>query len=440
MLLIDLEQGRIIDDEELKGQFASAKPYRQWIESVRVKLEDAAAEPVRSRRRMTEALLDRQQAFGYTQEDIKFLMNPMASGWRGRHRLDGQRLAAGGAVGQEQAALQLLQAAVRAGHQPADRPDPRGDRDVAGVSFVGPKPNLLDINAVNPPMRLEIRAAHPRRRRHGAAARHRSATPPPSSSATRSTSPTRSPGATRAWRRSSRRSAPRAVDAIKGGHNILIITDRHVEPRAGRDAGRCWRCRPCTSTWCAKACARPRAWLSRPVRCARCISIAVLAGYGAEAIHPYLALETLRSTCYDGHAQASCRPTRRSTTTSRRSARALSKIMSKMGVSTYMSYCGAQLFEAIGLEKATWSQKYFRGTASPRSAASTCSTSPRKPSACTSAAFGDDPVLDGHARCGRRIRLARARRRAHVDARRHRQAAAQHARQPLRHLSRNTRS
>ena len=58
---------------------------------------------------------------------------PDGAGRRGRHRLDGQRLAAGRAVGQEQAALQLLQAAVRAGDEPADRPDPRGDRDVAGV-------------------------------------------------------------------------------------------------------------------------------------------------------------------------------------------------------------------------------------------------------------------------------------------------------------------
>src|ERR1700710_1585186 len=69
MFLIDFEQGRIVDDEELKTQFASAKPYRQWVDSVRIKLETlpvgSPAEP-----RSTE-LLDRQQAFGYTQEDVK---------------------------------------------------------------------------------------------------------------------------------------------------------------------------------------------------------------------------------------------------------------------------------------------------------------------------------------------------------------------------------
>jgi hypothetical protein len=76
MFLIDLEQGRIIDDEELKNHFASAKPYRRWIESVRIKLEDVPAES--STYAFSETLLDRQQLFGYSQEDIKFLMSPMA--------------------------------------------------------------------------------------------------------------------------------------------------------------------------------------------------------------------------------------------------------------------------------------------------------------------------------------------------------------------------
>ena len=128
MFLIDFEQGRIVDDEELKNQFAFAKPYRQWIENVRIKLDsiDAKGEAGQFR----EPLLDRQQAFGYTQEDLKFLMSPMAVAGGGRRRFDGQRLAARGAVGQEQAVAELLQAAVRAGHEPADRPDPRSDRDV----------------------------------------------------------------------------------------------------------------------------------------------------------------------------------------------------------------------------------------------------------------------------------------------------------------------
>src|SRR2546421_3063590 len=74
MLLIDQRQGRSVDHEELKNQYASAKPYRQWVDSVRIKLDELPAGGESAV--FTESLLDRQQAFGYTQEDIKFLMSP----------------------------------------------------------------------------------------------------------------------------------------------------------------------------------------------------------------------------------------------------------------------------------------------------------------------------------------------------------------------------
>ena len=99
---------------------------------------------------------------------------PDGAGRRRRHRLDGQRLAAGGAVGQEQAALQLLQAAVRAGHQPADRPDPRGDRDVAGVLH-RPEAEPAGHQRGEPADAPGGAAADPRLRRHGAAAPDREA-------------------------------------------------------------------------------------------------------------------------------------------------------------------------------------------------------------------------------------------------------------------------
>src|SRR5262249_20439894 len=89
MFLIDLEQGRMIDDEELKANLAHSKPYKQWIENLRIKLDDvsyaerraSAAGNSEAARRVTDqvSLLDRQQAFGFTQEDIKFLIAPMAA-------------------------------------------------------------------------------------------------------------------------------------------------------------------------------------------------------------------------------------------------------------------------------------------------------------------------------------------------------------------------
>src|SRR5882672_6156434 len=79
MFLIDFEQGRIVDDEELKNQFASAKPYRQWVDSVRIKLDEIPVLAPPAAEEEVGTLLDRQQAFGYTQEDLKFLLSPMAT-------------------------------------------------------------------------------------------------------------------------------------------------------------------------------------------------------------------------------------------------------------------------------------------------------------------------------------------------------------------------
>ncbi|HEX9432500.1 MAG TPA: glutamate synthase central domain-containing protein, partial [Burkholderiales bacterium] len=77
MFLVDLEKGRIVDDKELKDSLASAKPYAEWIERIRVKLDEVESEktqPYKSR----VPLIDRQQAFGYTQEDLKFILEPMS--------------------------------------------------------------------------------------------------------------------------------------------------------------------------------------------------------------------------------------------------------------------------------------------------------------------------------------------------------------------------
>jgi glutamate synthase (NADPH/NADH) large chain len=76
MFLIDMEQGRIIDDQELKNSLANAKPYREWIEKIRIKLDEVPA-PNEKCSAPAASLLDRQQAFGYTQEDVKIILEPM---------------------------------------------------------------------------------------------------------------------------------------------------------------------------------------------------------------------------------------------------------------------------------------------------------------------------------------------------------------------------
>jgi hypothetical protein len=132
MLLIDLEQGRIISDDEIKRRAVHRQPYKDWLHRPRSTWRTAGGRADGAV--AGESLLDRQQAFGYTQEDIKL---PDDARWRPSARKPSapwaptRRL---GAVDKSlQAALHLFQAELRAGHQPADRPDPRGAGDEPGV-------------------------------------------------------------------------------------------------------------------------------------------------------------------------------------------------------------------------------------------------------------------------------------------------------------------
>ena len=90
MFLVDLQQGRIVDDEELKHQIASAKPYGKWLREYMVPLADLPPAPDIPGPD-PETLLQRQQAFGYTLEDLKYILGPMGDQRRGGDRLDGQR-------------------------------------------------------------------------------------------------------------------------------------------------------------------------------------------------------------------------------------------------------------------------------------------------------------------------------------------------------------
>jgi glutamate synthase (NADPH/NADH) large chain len=384
MFLIDLEQGRIVDDEELKNQFANARPYRQWIENVRIRLDsiDAVAEPAQ----FAESLLDRQQAFGFTQEDMKFLLAPMAT--NGEEAI--------GSMGNDSPLAVLSdknkplfnyfkQLFAQVTNPPID---PIREAIVMSLnSFIGPKPNLLDINAVNPPMRLEVPQPV---LDFDAMARLRAIE-------------SRTGGKFKsyeldityplAWGRAGVEAklaslCAEAVDALKSGHNILIITDRRM--------GRTQVAIPALLALSAvhhhlvRAGLRTTAGLVVETGCAREVHhFAVLAGYGAEAVHPYLAMETLAALHHTLPGALSAEKAIYNYV--KAVGKGLSKIMSKMGVSTYMSYCGSQLFEAIGLEK-DFVGKYFRGTATQVGGIGVFEVA-EEALRMHLAAFGTDPVL-----------------------------------------------
>ncbi|MFC6282616.1 MULTISPECIES: glutamate synthase-related protein [Polaromonas] len=392
MFLIDLEQGRMIDDEEIKATLAHSKPYKQWIENLRIKLDDvpqkAAASDGATKNLAASniTLLDRQQAFGYTQEDIKFLMSPMAA--------NGEE--ATGSMGND-SPLAVLSNKNKSLYnyfkqlfaQVTNPPiDPIREAIVMSlVSFVGPKPNLLDINQVNPPMRLEVsqpvlNVADMQKLRDIEA--HTQG---------KFKSYTLDITYPLAWGHEGVEAklaslCAEAVDAIRTGKNILIISDRGVT--ATQVAIPALLALSAIHQHLVKEGLRTTAGLVVETGSAREVHhFAVLAGYGAEAVHPYLAMETLAELSKGLPGDLSTDKAVYNYT--KAIGKGLSKIMSKMGVSTYMSYCGAQLFEAIGLNRSTIA-KFFTGTASQVEGMGVFEIA-EEALRMHRAAFSDDPVL-----------------------------------------------
>ncbi|MBK0394659.1 glutamate synthase-related protein [Ramlibacter algicola] len=385
MFLIDLEQGRMIDDEELKAQLANSRPYKQWIENLRIKLDhlsDNAGDAPES----SVPLLDRQQAFGYTQEDLKFLMSPMAvAGEEGIGSMGNDTPLAVLSSKNKPLYNYFKQLFAQVTNPPID---PIREAIVMSlVSFIGPKPNLLDINQVNPPLRLEVSQpvldfadiAKLRAADKITQGKFRSyeldITYP------------------LAWGKEGVEAKlaslnAEAVDALKSGKNILIISDRGVGPQ--RVAIPAVLALSSIHQHLVREGLRTTAGLVVETGSAREVHhFAVLAGYGAEAVHPYLAMETLVAIHKDLPGDLSAEKAIYNYV--KAIGKGLSKIMSKMGVSTYMSYCGAQLFEAIGLNGDTV-EKYFTGTASRVEGIGVFEIA-EEAIRMHKAAFGNDPVL-----------------------------------------------
>jgi glutamate synthase (NADPH/NADH) large chain len=355
MFLIDTDQGRIIDDKELKDSLANAKPYREWIEKIRIKLDEL---PVASELQddAKASLLDRQQAFGYSQEDIKFILEPMAA--------NGEE--ATGSMGND-SALPVLSAKDKVFYnyfkqlfaQVTNPPiDPiREELVMSVVSFVGPKPNLLNVTDINPPIRLEVsqpvlsfddvqKIRHIEKYTGGKFRSFELDICYPV-----------------AWGKEGVEArlaslVSHAEDAVRSGANILIISDRKLD--ADSVAIPALLATSAVHQHLVKEGLRTSTGLVVETGSAREVHhFALLGGYGAEAVHPFLALETLRELAH-GDAEKAAKFEKNFI---KAVSKGLMKVMSKMGISTYMSYTGSQIFEAIGLKK-DFVEKYFTGTPS----------------------------------------------------------------------------
>ena len=387
MFLVDVEKGRIIDDKELKDTLANAKPYGEWIERIRVKLDEVESDKDRPERSAVP-LLDRQQAFAYTQEDLKFLMTPMA--------INGEEPI--GSMGNDSPLAVLSNKDKTLYHyfkqlfaQVTNPPiDPIREELVTSlVSFIGPKPNLLGIDELNPPLRLEVsqpvldffemeKIRHIDRYTQGKFKSWELDICYPT-----------------AWGKQAIEAKlaslrAQAEDAVRSGYSIVIISDRKVD-RTHVAIPALLAVSAIHQHLVAKGLRTSTGLVVETGSAREVHHFALLGGYGAEAVHPYLALETLLDLAQRGQAGAAVDGRKAIKNFVKATGKGLRKVMSKMGISTYMSYTGAQIFEAVGLSRALI-DKYFSGTTSNVEGIGLFEVA-EEAMRIHKAAFGSDPVL-----------------------------------------------
>src|SRR5438067_12920 len=387
MLLIDLEEGRIIGDDEIKNKLAAEHPYEQSLKQTQWQLEELpeapdAAIPAVSNDPSTR--LDLQQVFGYTQEDIQFFLEPIA-----RHADDPV-----GSMGTDTpiAAVsdrpQLLYNYFKQNFAQVTNPpiDPiREELVMSLISMIGPRPNLLS-HEVGTHHRLEVARpilsdrdlAKIRSIEQLIDGRFKTDTLDitwPAAEGAAGIAPALD------------RICREATAAVEAGHNILILSDRAVS--AERVPIPALLATSAEHHHLIRQGLRTKTGIVVETGEAREVHhFCVLAGYGAEAINPYLAFATLEQIRTENGLPLSAEEVQKNY--QKALDKGILKVISKMGISTYQSYCGAQIFDAVGLES-DFVEKYFTGTATTIEGADLTAIA-EEALVRHARAFGDDPL------------------------------------------------
>jgi glutamate synthase (ferredoxin) len=343
MLLVDTSQGRLIEDEELKHQMATEHPYREWLDKYMVPIRDIPVPESPNGEEVThETLLQRQQAFGYTFEELRMIIGPMAL----------NSVEPVGSMGND-APLAVLsdkpqllynyfkQLFAQVTNPPID--SIREEIVTATETWLGSERNLL---VPEPETCRRIRLRTPilknkalRKLRDLDMPGFKSVTLPilfdPQSGG---------PGLGQAMDKLCRH----ASQAIEEGANILILSDRGVSksrapiPALLAVAG--------LHHHLIREGTRTRVSLVLESGEPREVQhFAVLIGYGADAINPYLVFETLEDMVWQGLLPSVLTPPDAVKNYVKAAVKGVVKTMSKMGISTVQSYRGAQIFEAVGI-------------------------------------------------------------------------------------------
>src|SRR5438309_3929648 len=355
MFLVDTEQGRIVGDEELKESMSARRPYRRWLDANLTRLAELPPPEQVPPAYEPETILERQQAFGYTIEDLRLLMTPMA--------LNAQEAVGSMGTDTPLACLsdrpQLLFNYFKQLFAQVTNPpiDPIREELVMSLeTTIGPEQNLFEetplhcrqLHLKSPTLSNE-QLAQIKALDDG----HLRATTLPILFAKRSGGP--------GLRAALDDLCARASKAVADGHTILVLSDRGVD-----DAHV-----PIPSLLATAAVHHHLIREGTRMRCGIVVEsgepreiqhFCLLLGYGAGAVNPYLAFETLRDMVAEGilkdvDAATAVKNYMKAVD------KGVLKVMTKMGISTLQSYRGAQIFEAIGLNSEVV-ERYFTWTAS----------------------------------------------------------------------------
>jgi len=355
MLLVDLEQGRLVPDKEIKQLLAIRQPYGEWLAKNQITL-DSLPEPVRVQGADHESVLVRQRCFGYTDEDLRMLVAPMAA--------NGEEAVGSMGVDTPLACLsdkpQLLfnyfkQLFAQVTNPPID--PIREELVMSLTSYIGTEGNILSEVPENC---HTLKMPHPVLTNRDLEKLRRVSRGDLLASTLLSTfsAPDGEVGLKRALDGLCRR----ASLAIRSGYRLLILSDRGVDEEyapipslLALTAVHNHLVREGTRTGVALIIesGEPR----------EVMHYCLLIGYGASAINPYLAIETIEELAASGDLPRPVAPEQAVKNYIKAVNKGLLKVFSKMGISTLQSYRGAQVFEAIGLNQDLVKQ-YFTGTSS----------------------------------------------------------------------------
>ena len=429
IFLVDTAQGRIIADEEIKEQLAAEYPYADWLAEHLIAIEDVPEAP-NLPPPDHRTVLRRQQAFGYTQEDVSVLLAHMARA--GEEPLGSMGTDTPLAALSERPRLlydYFKQLFAQVTNPPLDAI--REELVTSMESTVGPERNLLlpepescrQINVRYPIIDNDQLAKLRHIQDHPHLQGFRSVTLP-------MIYDPREGGA--ALQRAMERLQAQASDAVRAGNTIIILSDRGVTEK----------CAPIPSLLATAGVHHHLVREGTRTRCALLLEsgdarevhhVALLIGYGAGAVNPYLAFETLDDMIGQGMVEGVSRE-KATLNYIKALNKGILKVMSKMGISTLQSYCGAQIFEAIGLEQA-FVDRYFTWTAS-RIGGVGIDVIAEEVKQRHQRGFPGAPAPGRRARFGRRIPLASRRRDAPVQPGDGAEAAARHAQRSILGLSR----